>query len=66
MIPGMGGPQIPQMMQVPGPDSMPAAISAAMLKAAKDNCQCDVCKILRGVIDKLAEPFLQPPAAPKV
>ena len=35
------------------------AITAALLMAAKSNCACQACQILKGVIDKMAEPFLQ-------
>jgi len=65
MLPGMGGPQIPPMGPAPAADQTAQAISAAMLKAAKDGCQCDVCKILRGVIDQMAAPFLQSANTPK-
>jgi len=42
------------------------AITAAMLKAAKGNCTCEVCQIMRGVIDKVADGILAektPPAS---
>ena len=46
-------------------DQVPQALTAAILRAAKGDCQCDVCKILRTVGDKMAQPFLQSPAAPQ-
>jgi len=45
-------------------DQVPQAITAAMLMAAKSGCSCEVCQILRGAIDKMAAPFLQPKATP--
>lgn len=52
---------------LPKPDGMEGtaqAITAAMLMAAKAQCPCQVCQILRGVIDKMAEPFLKSPSTP--
>ncbi len=54
-------PQIGTPQMAPKPDGMAdtaQAITAAMLMAAKSNCSCQVCQILRGVIDKMAAPFL--------
>jgi hypothetical protein len=45
-------------------DQVPQAITAAMLMAAKTQCNCEVCQILRSAIDKMAAPFLQPKATP--
>lgn len=45
-------------------DQVPQAITAAMLMAAKSNCSCEVCRILRGAIDKMAAPFLSQTATP--
>ena len=48
-----------------GAEQTAQAITAALLTAAKENCQCKTCQILRGVIDKMAEPFLQSVNPPK-
>jgi len=50
--------------QPPTMDQVPQAITAAMLMAAKTQCNCEVCQILRSAIDKMAAPFLQPKATP--
>jgi len=61
---GMPGTQAPQR---DGSEQTAQAVTAALLQAAKSNCQCVPCQILRGVIDTMAAPFLKsvtPPPAP--
>ena len=56
------GPMNLQGISPPAPDGSQQAaqaITAALLMAAKSGCNCQACQILKGVIDKMAEPFLQ-------
>ncbi len=46
-------------------DTMAQAVFLAQLQAAKNNCQCSTCKILRRASDMMTASFLKPQATPQ-